>query len=121
MLGFVGLLALIGVVANSNKPEPRPFANAFDSTPAPTAELADEELTEHSKEILEDFTEDMEKVSEPKPAGIGDTVRDGELSFKVTKVRKGLASVGEGLGRSDAPRPVRDLLRHSEVISANCR
>ncbi|MCW2876565.1 MAG: hypothetical protein JWQ95_665 [Sphaerisporangium sp.] len=37
------------------------------------------------------------KESKPKQAGIGDVVKDGKFAFKVTKVEKGLAQVGEGL------------------------
>ncbi|TXK43283.1 DUF4352 domain-containing protein [Nonomuraea sp. C10] len=39
---------------------------------------------------------------EPKRAGIGDVVKDGKFSFKVTKVEKGLSQVGEGFTISKA-------------------
>lgn len=38
----------------------------------------------------------------PKQAGIGDVVKDGKFSFKVTKVEKGLSQVGEGFTVSKA-------------------
>lgn len=38
----------------------------------------------------------------PRTPGIGDVVRDGRFAFKVTKVRKGLSRVGEGLAASTA-------------------
>ncbi|TKK87525.1 DUF4352 domain-containing protein [Herbidospora galbida] len=47
-------------------------------------------------------TEADAEPEEPKTAGIGDTVRDGDFAFKVTKVEKGLAQVGEGFLVSEA-------------------
>ena len=43
-----------------------------------------------------------EKKTEPRRAGLGDTVRDGKFSFKVTKVEKGVARVGGEYLGSDA-------------------
>ncbi|MCC5574440.1 DUF4352 domain-containing protein [Microtetraspora sp. AC03309] len=47
-------------------------------------------------------TPKREQAKREKTAGIGDTVRDGKFSFKVTKVEKGLDHVGEGLTASKA-------------------
>src|SRR4051794_11852000 len=40
--------------------------------------------------------------NEPKSTGIGDTVRDGKFSFKITKVDKGLTQVGKSFTISKA-------------------
>jgi hypothetical protein len=40
--------------------------------------------------------------NEPKSAGIGDTVKDGKFSFKITKVDKGLTQVGKSFTISKA-------------------
>ncbi|WP_326643586.1 DUF4352 domain-containing protein [Streptosporangium sp. NBC_01755] len=42
------------------------------------------------------------KKTEPKSAGIGDTVKDGKFAFKVAKVEKGVARVGDEYVGSDA-------------------
>ncbi|MEU3167004.1 DUF4352 domain-containing protein [Streptosporangium sp. NPDC006930] len=42
------------------------------------------------------------KKTEPKQAGLGDTVMDGKFSFKVTKVEKGVQRVGGEYLGSDA-------------------
>lgn len=42
------------------------------------------------------------KQGEPKSPGIGDVVKDGKFSFKITKVDKGLSQVGEGFNASKA-------------------
>ncbi|WP_424535116.1 DUF4352 domain-containing protein [Sphaerisporangium viridialbum] len=40
--------------------------------------------------------------AKPKQAGFGDVVQDGKFAFKVTKVEKGLAQIGEGFTVSRA-------------------
>ncbi|WP_405139966.1 DUF4352 domain-containing protein [Sphaerisporangium sp. NBC_01403] len=41
-------------------------------------------------------------TTKPKPPGVGDVVKDGKFAFKVTRVEKGLAQVGEGFTVSKA-------------------
>jgi hypothetical protein len=44
----------------------------------------------------------QKEEEKPKEAGIGDVVKDGKFSFKVTKVEKGLSKVGQGFATSKA-------------------
>ncbi len=45
---------------------------------------------------------DKKAEDTPKQPGVGDIVKDGKFAFKVTKVEKGLAQVGEGMLASKA-------------------
>lgn len=49
-----------------------------------------------------DEPDEPDEKKKPKQAGIGDVVKDGKFSFKVTKVEKGLSQVGEGFTVSKA-------------------
>ncbi len=80
-------LTVVGAIVNGGA-EPEGAGTATMADPA--AEGAAEE------------TEADAEPEEPKTAGIGDTVRDGDFAFKVTKVEKGLAQVGEGFLVSEA-------------------
>jgi hypothetical protein len=54
------------------------------------------------QETSQQETPQKEEEAAPKVAGIGDVVKDGKFSFKVTKVEKGLSKVGQGFAASKA-------------------
>jgi hypothetical protein len=87
---LVGLVVL-GMLVNGGGSD----SGASGSGPEATSVAAPEQET--SKEETP-----QKEAEKPKVAGIGDVVKDGKFSFKITKVEKGLSKVGQGYTASKA-------------------
>ncbi|MCT9934548.1 DUF4352 domain-containing protein [Planotetraspora sp. A-T 1434] len=87
---LMGLIVLGTIIGNGHS----------GGTETTVASAPDEKSTD--KKAADDDATDTESADEPKPARIGDVVKDGKFAFKVTRVEKGLSQVGEGFMVSKA-------------------
>ncbi|MGS2646066.1 DUF4352 domain-containing protein [Streptosporangium sp. G12] len=92
-------LGIVGRIVGASDDRPTPLADSFRST-APSVPVVSAEAVPGTKAPQEE----PKPEPEPKPElpRVGDTVRDGKFSFKITKVEKGVARVGSELFGSDA-------------------